>query len=122
MPTGGDAEPGLIYVLMNDGKGNFASDASYEIGPFLLDVETTDLDGDADLDLLVTSCGSEVVAVLNNDGRGRFELTGEIVMGTCPVMIDVLDVDGVAGSEMVVSSFDGSVMVMTLPEGLGQAK
>ncbi len=119
VPSGGDGEPGLVHVLLNDGSGAFQPATSYATGDFPLDVARLDLDGDDDVDMLVTNCGSSNIGAFMNDGSGRFQLTDEIGMRVCPVEIVVRDLDGSPGQELIVSGFDGVVMVMPLPEGSG---
>lgn len=69
-------------VLVNDGSGRFADESEARLPPArsaTLDVILEDIDGDADLDLIVANFGIGL-QVQRNDGRGHFaEATAEVL-------------------------------------------
>ncbi len=90
-----------LFVFVNDGGGGFLPVSRYP-GVFgALDMCTGDLDGDGDLDLLVTAndMGKRVgtVAIYQNDGSGHFD-----------VVLASPSLDGVATS-VIAADFDNDL-------------
>lgn len=110
-------------LFINDGQGVFVDEAAQRLPEGLASragaTRFGDLDGDGDLDLVVTDWGdvppvSEGTAHLYlNDGAGRFsDATGQLPAGTdfpgrAPVDVDVLDVDNDGDLDLILNNRDG---------------
>jgi len=72
--NGGDGGDGIISILMNNGDGTFANNVDYNIGVSdSMFVESADLDGDGDMDLIVADVNSDyAISILLNHGNGIF--------------------------------------------------
>ena len=59
---------------MNDGAGNFSGGSIISVGTLPFNVQTGDVDGDGDLDLLTANWGtfSNTVSIRLNNGNGTF--------------------------------------------------
>ncbi len=73
-----EADIALVYagnvlsVHLGDGTGEFVHDADYPTGASAKDVLVGDLDGDGNLDLIVSNSGSNTLSVFMGDGTGAF--------------------------------------------------
>jgi hypothetical protein len=61
-----------IVVLIGNGDGTFQDGVEIAVGSRPYDIEYDDLDGDGDLDLVVTRDQGDDMRVLSNDGLGSF--------------------------------------------------
>ncbi len=112
-------------VFINDGTGNFVDE-----GAVRLPVRSRaggarlgDLDGDLDLDLVLTDWGdmppsSEGTAVVwLNDGSGSFQESPAAVpqdtagIGTGPIDVDLLDIDGDWDLDLLLASREGDSLL-----------
>ncbi len=82
-------------ILLGSGEGTLGSPVAYGLDPFPLATDLGDLDGDGDLDWVVSSFGGDW-SLLLNDGAGGFTFDREFDApraGSCALMMDV-DTDG----------------------------
>jgi len=95
-----------LQVLLNDGEGTFAAGSGVSFGgTTLYRVALADLDGDDDLDAIVTSYyGAQV---LKNDGQGNFSLSGGAFGGADVSSVALGDLDGDGLVDVVVAGHDG---------------
>src|SRR5215207_5267711 len=110
-------------LFINDGQGTFADEAAERLPAGLASrsgaTRFGDLDGDGDLDLVVTDWGltppytAGTAHLYVNDGSGRFtDATDQFPsppdgLGTAPVDVDVLDVDNDADLDLILNNRDG---------------
>ena len=68
----GNATSSTASIALGSGDGHFASVQNVDVGTYPHGIAALDADGDADLDLVVASEGSQVLTLLSNDGNGVF--------------------------------------------------
>jgi uncharacterized protein (TIGR03437 family) len=89
--NGGELEQ-PIAIYFNDGQGRFSRSAQTFPALFLRDIALGDIDGDGDLDLIVS--GKAIpIAVWINDGTGRFTQSQSISVTTNVRAVKLADVD-----------------------------
>ena len=59
-------------VLLNIGNGTFAGQVTYSIGVRQTSLVTADVNGDNQIDIIVSNCNSDTVGILINTGNGTF--------------------------------------------------
>jgi hypothetical protein len=107
-----------VSVFLNDGNGTFAmAGAPYPVGderdPWW--IVLGDVDGDGDVDIVVTSAYASEIHVLRNEGNGQFTVEGPLAFAPGGADVSALgDLDGDGDLDLaVVSSGSGSVVVYT---------
>jgi hypothetical protein len=80
-------------VLLGDGQGGLRRAATYPVGPFALATDLADLDGDGDLDWVLSSYGGSWT-VMANDGRGAFREAAVVPASQAASCALLLDFDG----------------------------
>ncbi len=98
-------------TYINDGEGNFTLKTNDFIGTIQGDAAFADVDGDGDLDLLVsgyTGIGYNTSLYLN-DGAGNFSLVENTPFrGTNYASVKFLDIDNDGDLDVLVSGTDGA--------------
>jgi hypothetical protein len=69
------------------------------------DAALGDLDGDGDLDVLTTSCFSNLHRVYHNDGRGTFTLVQTFTSNACLTDVELGDLDGDGDLDAVLINY-----------------
>jgi len=104
----GTGMPSGAHVLVNDGAGGFALTATpYAGAPLQFDVKLGDLDGDGDIDALVSDVFG--TTVLLNNGSGVFSI-GSLIPGVVQA-VDLLDLDGDGDLDLVRASSPIQIMI-----------
>ncbi|MCK4871842.1 MAG: VCBS repeat-containing protein [Phycisphaerales bacterium] len=116
----GSTDPGFMQIFLNDGAGTLTASEDCDTPTIPSDVTTADLDGDGDLDILVTSLGQHVVSIFYNDGSAHFTGPTNWSAGTFPVMVVAADFKGDGLIEIAtVGLGDNRVRILRLfAEGL----
>ncbi|MEM9051805.1 MAG: VCBS repeat-containing protein, partial [Bacteroidota bacterium] len=123
-----DWEP-YTRLFLNDGNGNFQSPSnSAEFIPIYFgNIESWDVDGDGDLDLLIGGDGENLPSVARiyfNDGNGGFEISNSLALYTSNsgnVIRDIRFVDIDADQDQdVLMSFNFGAPQVFLNNGLGE--
>lgn len=101
----------ISKIYSNDGSGNFTLNASNIIGTIQGDAEFGDIDGDNDLDLVVsgyTSTGYNT-SLYENDGNGNYSLlSGTPFSGTNYASVKFFDMDNDSDLDVILAGTNGS--------------
>jgi len=116
-PSQASGKPRDVAVFHNRGDGQFDAAPSLESGLKGSLVHTGDLDGDGDIDVIVTSDGlygdRESLAIFLNDGTGTFGAPAVHTVGDEPTQLELRDLTGDQKPEILVMNyFGGSVSVL----------
>jgi hypothetical protein len=111
-----DQITGKIKVLLNTGKGVFsvASEADINMSPTT--IQSGDLNGDGDLDLVTAGTESNTIFVLLND-QGNFIEHVPISNGLHPHSLSIADMDNDQDLDIVATNFDSRNLTVFLNEG-----
>ena len=104
---GKDFDPARDRLWINNGSGKFSDD-----GPALsqaknLQVSLVDVDGDRDVDAVLTGQGGTEIWI--NDGEGEFSGSGHRIGGRFGIAIEAGDVDGDGDLDIVVAQGGGEI-------------
>ena len=80
-------------ILLGDGRGGLRRAGTHGVGPFTLATDLADLDGDGDLDWVLSSYGGSWT-VLAGDGRGGFSQAAVVPASQAASCALLLDFDG----------------------------
>ncbi|MGD1917074.1 MAG: FG-GAP-like repeat-containing protein [Phycisphaerales bacterium] len=107
------AVPLTAMALPCDPTAIFAPDVRYATGVVPAGAAISDLDGDGDADLAVTSLADAVVNVFLNNGDGTFAPFVSYGVGSDPVIVSAGDLDGDGDTDLAVTNLmDDSVSVL----------
>lgn len=106
-----------VSVLLGNGDGTFseAPGSPFDAGNSPRSIQLGDLDGDGNLDMVVTNFDLAQVTVLLGNGDGTFSEAGDspVDVGLGPISVALGDLDGDRDLDMTVSNADGgSVSVL----------
>jgi parallel beta-helix repeat protein len=93
-----------LYVLLNDGTGDFTNSASHTIEGRPVDLYSIDLESDNDMDIVTVNYDSSSVSVLLNDGTGNLSLDSTYGTDLQPTSINGGDFDGDGDIDLVVTN------------------
>jgi len=92
-----------VAILLNNGTGGFAAHVDYPIsGSYPSGILAADVDNDFDVDLVVSSWGSDNVSVLLNNGHAGFFFEGVFPVGDEPECVAAGDLDADGDLDLVV--------------------
>ena len=111
---------GDLYILLNDGNGNFTNNGQDISVSSAEDVVLADFDNDNDLDAAIVRGGGSgfVGKVFVNDGIGQFTDTGQEITAGNSEGIDAADIDGDGDIDIVVAPWHGNVW-LKINDGVG---
>jgi hypothetical protein len=112
--TNGQANFGSVWVLLNNGDGNFQAAASYTVGKGVYSLTTADFNGDGFRDLACTNQTSGVISVLRNTGAGTFHAPNDYYAGNTPRAIAADDLDDDGDIDLAVVSANNPGMATVL--------
>lgn len=114
-----------LTPILNDGDGTFTVGTAFAAtASFYPDfVGFADLDGDGDLDLMLSSqfqyFGSDVAGRMMNNGSGVFSGIGIFPVGAQPVSMTAADVDGDNDLDMAAANMNGNSVTLLINNGTG---
>jgi hypothetical protein len=104
-----NADTSIVYVFLNTGTGMFNLRETYPTGPKSrpTSLTTADVDGDKNLDIIVTNHGTGRVGVFRNTGNGTFHAQVTYSTGTksTPDTITTADVNGDNKPDIIVANY-----------------
>ncbi|GGF03992.1 FG-GAP-like repeat-containing protein [Hymenobacter cavernae] len=111
----------ILSVRLNDGIGNFSLGVDASVFSTPTSIALGDIDGDADLDLLVgATIGVGTVNLLLNDGTGRFtENFSQAVTARNPTELTLGDIDGDGDLDLLALYGAGNIVNVALNNGNG---
>lgn len=111
-----------VCVLLNNGDATFASHMTIASVSRSTDVRLSDLDGDKDLDVIVTDFGGFNAHVILNNADGTFAPQMSFFVGDSPWAVAIGDLDGNSSPDLVMTnSGDDNIAVflnLTPTDGL----
>ena len=119
--SGRNGKSHTTTVYANDGTGSFTTISSGLTGVSLPGIDLGDIDGDGDLDAVVTgqTASSLISEVFLNDGTGAFSLSQSLT-GVYVSAADFADVDNDGDLDLVVSGLgEDGLLFATLQENDG---
>ena len=110
----GEAPPaGDVSVFLGTGGGEFSSESRYKANNKPAGIHHDDIDGDGDMDLLVSNVDSADVSVLLNQGDGTFPIDSPTYhVGTFPAGLATGDVNNDGHKDIVVAVQSGTVQLL----------
>jgi FG-GAP-like repeat/RTX calcium-binding nonapeptide repeat (4 copies) len=89
----------------NNGNGSFAAAETVVVGEGVFEVNTADLDGDGDLDLMTPNQAEDTISILFNNGGGVFASPVKLSVGSRPISTVGADLDGDGDRDLAVANF-----------------
>lgn len=93
---------GDCSILFGDGFGGLTNVQTYDAGSFTTGTELGDLDGDGDLDWILSDFGSGLWSLLENDGTGSFSLLRTFVATANPSGTSMFDIEGDGDLDLIL--------------------
>lgn len=116
--SGASASSRITKLYLNDGSGNFTPSTNAFDGVYLGSVAFADVDGDSDLDVLITGLNSSNFATTKlylNNGTGIFtEDTAVLFPGVLYSSVAFADVDGDDDQDVLITGNSGSSRISKL--------
>ncbi len=112
-----------VSILLGDGSGGFslATPATYTVGSVPTGIKSSDLNGDADADLIVSNISSDNISILLGNGDGTFQTaTNYSTYGASgPRDIVVSDFDNDGKPDIVSANTGGDDVSLFIGNGDG---
>jgi hypothetical protein len=109
-----------IFINANDGNGTMVGSGPIALQGGSWSTRTGDLDGDGDVDAIVSGQDDGAISILVNDGAGAFALDTAFERGGGQGGIPAIgDVDGDGRQDIIITAFDRSFMAVFLNLGDG---
>lgn len=123
------ADGSTVRLVINDGIGNFSSQAGPTLNTSIASICAGDFDADGDIDLACgsgTLLGTKYLYILTNEGGAAFDAEAEHAMGYRPVALATADVDrdgdldiATVGAGIHTPVYHGPYCVVFLNDGTG---
>ncbi len=110
----GNASPGTLTVLTNNGSGGFVFASTNMVGNNPFGVVVADINGDGTPDLIsANNISSGTLSVLTNNGSGGFVSASTNSVGNSPRSVTTADVNGDGSLDLISANIgDGSLSVL----------
>jgi hypothetical protein len=113
------SQNGVVSILLGNGDGTFKPHVDYSVGFDPSSLAVADINGDGQLDLVVTNQGSDTVSVLLGNGDGTFQSNVDYGAGGAPTSVAVADFNGDGKPDLAVVNSTGNSVSIFLNNGSG---
>ncbi len=103
---------GSISVLLGNGNGTFSAGNSIRTRTQPSYVYLTNLNADANKDLIVASFGSDSVSTYFGMGNATFQLSQTLYAGSGPVAIETADISGDGYRDLLVADYNSDSVTL----------
>jgi hypothetical protein len=111
-----------ISVLLGNGDGTFASQASYDVGTGPAWIATGDFNKDGNIDVAVANQNSNTISILMGNGDGTFQPQTTVTTGNVPVSVitaNIHDSNGNGNLDLVVANHSDNTISILQGNGDG---
>jgi|GEM_PF-271788 len=118
--TGNNLAAGQVYqftAAAGAGPGTFFAGSNVPVGSAPEEVATGDLDGDGDLDFVVTNFNDNTVSVALNNSSGVFTVSATLTVGNDPQGVALGDVNGDGRLDILTANVTASTVSVLLNTG-----
>ena len=109
--------PNSVSVLLGNGDGTFASQATFAVGSSPNSVALADLNGDGQVDIVTANRNSSNVSVLLGNGDGTFAAQATFTVGSQPWSVALADLNGDGQVDIVTTNKGSNNMSVLLNQG-----
>lgn len=117
-----NSEDDSISIYLNDGDGNFTLSGVFSVGDDPRRATVFDLEGDGNLDVVVSNFGDNTVSVLQGRADGTFEVPVVIPVGMGPIGVAIGQVNDNSDNllDLVVANSLDDTLTLLLGTGGGR--
>jgi hypothetical protein len=108
-----------VNLLPGNGDGTFGAARAYPAGNMPIGLAATDVNGDGNLDLVVTNVTDNTVSVLLGDGSGGFQVPASYSTGASPIAVAAGHFRQANKVDLVTGNYDGQSVSVLLGNGDG---
>ena len=117
--AGAGIAPGNVQIYLGRGDGTFAPPVDYAVGDAPFSMAIADVNGDGNLDLIVTNLNGISISVLLGNGDGTFNTQMSYAVGTEPRSVAVGDFNEDGNLDLAVANTIDSTVSILLGNGDG---
>ena len=110
---------GTVSILLGQGSGAFAAQATYPTGTNPVAIAIGDFNGDGKLDLAVANQNNATVSILLGQGDGTFAAQTTYSTGFNPQSVAIGDFNGDGKLDLAVANFNSNTVSILLGRGDG---
>ena len=110
---------GTINIRLNDGRGTFSGGSTITMNDATEYLTMADVDGDGDLDMVMTVSNQNEVRIRLNNGQGTFAAGSTIQMLYFPSCVVAADVDADGDLDLLTANTSSSMVDVRLNNGSG---
>ena len=108
-----------VVVLRGLGDGRLGAPVSYAVPPYAGPMRTADVNGDGDLDLIVSSYTDDTVRVLLGGAGIGFTAAAPVPVGQGPLGLELADVNGDGNLDFAVANQNSNSVSLRYGDGTG---
>ncbi|MFH1319988.1 MAG: T9SS type A sorting domain-containing protein [Bacteroidota bacterium] len=108
-----------LKVIFGNDSAIFAPDTTFKAGYQISSFASYDFNGDGNLDMAITSSGSNKVSISLGDGAGNFGTAIYYGTGSAPYSVAIADFNGDTFADMVVANMNSNSASVFLGDSIG---